>query len=160
MQRLRQNNSGAALPLDDDEILAASTTQTLRSGWCHVRMRLAANQEAERSVHLYDGPDHTAYHHEWIVLSHAAFDAIVAAVQAAVRERPLTDDDDDEDDSQALYRTIVFRDAGGHPTTLAVEYQFEKPIGPAAAFESAWRLLASQFPARRDGNRGFAGLAW
>ncbi len=156
MQRLRQNNSGAALPLDNDEILAASTTQTLPSGgWCHVRMRLANNREAERSVHLYDDPDHTAYHHEWIVVPEQAFQEVVTAVHAAFRERPPLADDYDEDDSQALYRTLVFREAGGPPRTLAVEYQYERPIGPAAAFESAWRLLASQFPVNRSTNRAF-----
>ena len=34
------------------------------------------------------------------------------------------------------------------------------PIGPAAAFESAWRLLASQFPVSRGDNRAFPELKW
>jgi hypothetical protein len=101
MQRLKQNNSGAALPLDANELLAASTTQTLPTGaWCHVRMRLATDGGAERSVHLYDGADHSTFHHERIVVAPATVAEMVAAVRAAFAERE-SQPDEDEDDSQA-----------------------------------------------------------
>lgn len=159
MQRLKQNNSGAALPLGDDEFLSASTTQTLPlAGWCHIRMRLAINGEAERSVHMYNGPAQTAFHHEWIVVPAAAVADLRAAVRAAFRERESMAEEDA--DSQALYRTIVFREGSARPEVLAVEYQDDRPMGPAAAFETAWRLLAEHFPSARTGQRIIPGLVW
>lgn len=159
MQRLKQNNSGSALPLDANEILSASTTQTLSSGaWCHVRMRLAADGAAERSVHLYDGMAHSAFHHESIVLAPAVVAEVAAAVRAAFAERASLPEDDD--DSQALYRSLTFREGDGRPRGLAVEYREGRAVGPAAAFEAAWRLLAGQFPGTRAGERSVPGLDW
>ena len=160
MQRLRQNNSGVALPLDESELLSASTTQTLPGGgWCHVRMRLAMNGEAERSVHFYDTATHSAFHHEQVVVPAAAVAELSTAVRAAFAERESLSGQD-EDDSQALYRTITFREGSGRPRSLAVEYRHETPIGPAAAFEAAWRLLAGQVPGIRPGQGSVPGLVW
>ena len=160
MQRLKQNNSGAALPLGEDELLSASTTQTLPSGaWCHVRMRLAINGEAERSVHLYDDETHSAFHHERVVVPAAVVADVSAAVRAALAERQSLPEQD-EDDSQALYRTIRFRDEKGQSTAIAVEYQNDRPVERAVAFEAAWRLLARQFPSTRPGQQLIPGLVW
>jgi hypothetical protein len=159
MQRLKQSNSGAVLPLDAHEMLSASTTQTLPAkGWCHVRMRLAVNGEAERSVHLYDGPSHTSFHHEHVVVPQEVVAEMAAAVRAAFAEREALPEE--EDDSQALYRTIHFRDADAPAKMLAVEYEDGQPVGPAAAFEAAWRMLSAQFPILGPGNRVIAGLDW
>lgn len=159
MQRLKQNNSGAVLPLNPNELLSASTTQSLPGGaWCHVRMRLAIDGAAERSVHLYDGPDHSAFHHERVLVAPAVVPDVVAAVRAAFAEREPTSVD--EDDSQALYRSIAFRDGDGPPRGLAVEYRDGSPVGPAASFEAAWRLLARQFPSTHVGKRSVPELDW
>lgn len=88
MQRLKQHNSGAALPLGENELLSVSTVQTLPSGgWCHVRMRLAIDGEAERSVHFHDDQTHSMFHHECIVLQSAAVAELCAAVRSAFGER-------------------------------------------------------------------------
>lgn len=160
MQRLKQNDGGAALPLEPDEILSASTTQTLPSGgWCHVRMRLARDGQGERSVHHYDGADHSTFHHERVRVPTAVMARLDAALRAAAAERAASPDDD-EDDSQALYRTLVFRDGTASPATLAVAYEDGKAVGPAAAFESAWRLFAGQFPRIGAGRPVFPDLPW
>jgi hypothetical protein len=160
MQRLKQNDSGAALPLEADEILSASTTQTLPSGgWCHVRMRLARDGQAERSVHHYEGADHSTFHHERVVVPAAVMAQLDAAVPAAAAERAPSPDDD-EGDSQALYRTLVFRRGTEPLATLAVAYEDGKAVGPAAAFESAWRLFAGLFPRIGAGRPPFSDLTW
>ena len=159
MQRLKQHNSGAALPLDDNEILSAATTQALPAGgWCHVRMRLSRDGEAERSVHLYNGQAHSAFHHEQVVAPAAFVAEISEALRAARLEREAVPEQDD--DSQALYRTIVFRDGSARPTRLAVEYQHGEPVGPATAFEAAWELLAQLFPSIRPGQGAIPDLRW
>jgi hypothetical protein len=159
MQRLKQHNSGAALPLEKDELLSASTTQTLpQGGWCHVRMRLAINGEAERSVHLYDTSTHSAFHHERIVVPPAVVAELSAAVRAAFAERESLPED--EDDSQALYRTITVRESDGELKSLAVQYEYERAVGPAVAFETAWRLLAALFPSTHAGQQVIPGLVW
>jgi hypothetical protein len=159
MQRLKQNNSGAALPLGENEILSASTTQTIAGeGWCHVRMRLTVDGEAERSVHVYDDQAHTFFCHDSIVVPPAVVAELSTAVRAAVLERESVPTR--EDDSQALYRTLVFRDGDALPKALAVEYQHDTPVGPAAAFEHAWRLFAGLFPSTRSGRQAIPGLAW
>ena len=159
MQRLKQHNSGALLPLHEDEVLSASTTQTLDDGsWCHVRMRIARNGEAERSVHHYDGADHSAFHHESLVVSELVLAEIRTLTRAAFLERASVPEE--EDDSQALYRTIVFRDEDARPAGLAVEYENDVAIGPAAAFESAWRRLAGQFSRTGIDARPMPGLHW
>jgi hypothetical protein len=124
MQRLKQNNSGAALPLGENEILSASTTQTIAG----------------------EG------------FPPAVVAELSTAVRAAVLERESVPTR--EDDSQALYRTLVFRDGDALPKALAVEYQHDTPVGPAAAFEHAWRLFAGLFPSTRSGRQAIPGLAW
>jgi hypothetical protein len=158
MQRLTQNNSGARLPLREEELLGAWASQTLPDlRWYIVRMRLAKNGEAERSVHLHKGK-RTAYQHEGLALPPESVAAAVAAVREAFRERESFAER--EEDSQAVYRVIWFRDGDAPPRRLAVEYEDGEAVGPAASFEAAWRLLAGLFPSTRVGQGGIADLRW
>jgi hypothetical protein len=154
-----QHNEAAPLPLAESELLAARTTETLADhSWCVVRMRLAADGEAERSVHVHAGAHHRAYQHERIVLPPDIVESIVTAMRAAFRERePIPES---IDDSQALYRRVVFRDGGAPPKVVTVEYRSGYPVGPASAFEAAWRLFASEFPNTGRGHGVVPELEW
>jgi hypothetical protein len=145
MQRLKQHNEGAALPLAAGELLSATTTQMLPDRrWCVVRMRLSLSGEAERSVHVHGDASGKTFLHERVTLPAETVAALSAAIRAAFGEREP--EEQPAPDPQALYRKVVFRDDDARPRALAVEYRHGKAVGSAEAFESAWRLLASQFP--------------
>lgn len=145
MQRLKQHNEGAVLPFDTIERLSGRAQQSFSSGgWCTVRMRVETSGEAERSVHWHRDAHHSAFLHEMVMLAPNVADALVAAAQRAFSEREALPPP--EQDPQGVYRRLTFRDSEGRSRIVLVEYRSDRSVGPAGAFEAAWKLAAASFP--------------
>ena len=142
MQRLKQFNSGAALPLSEDELLIASTTYTRPDGvWYLIRMRVERSGWAERAVDLHAGPDGSGFSYHSVQVSPEGVNALSTALEEA---RVEAGGWPQNDDPNALYRSVRHWYAG-KPSQIAAEYWYNKPRYPSPRFQTLWRLLTHQF---------------
>lgn len=85
------------------------------------------------------------------LIGDAVFDQLVRGLRRASAVTPMDFE---------RFQQITFREGDARPRGLAVEYRDGCPVGPAAAFGAAWRLVARQFPGTRVGERSIAQLDW
>ena len=143
MQRFKQHNQGARLPLTEDDFLIAPQTSRLAAGVLRqIRRRVARGGFAEQSVHDFGGPSSGWFWHWHGTVSPEHLAEVGTALAAALEAVAgvLTSDDPD-----GVFRRVEFW-AGGRAAEVCMEDVAGSPTRDVPAFERAWRLVVGLFP--------------
>ncbi|MSR32515.1 MAG: hypothetical protein EXR99_13530 [Gemmataceae bacterium] len=154
-QRLKQENADSSLRLAKDDFLIAGETPRFDGKVLRlVRMRVARDGFAERSVHdIGFGP--SSFSHNWTCLPLGKLAEITLALECAQAvqgsQLGLAGKEDDEDPN-GHFRVIECW-VGDRRARLSMQYVKGLAQKAVPAFEAAWLLVVSQFPKLQDPGR-------
>jgi hypothetical protein len=140
-QCFKQHNWGAALPLVAEDLLIARGTPRFVSGVLrHVRMRIARDGFAERSIHDM-APKWSSFWHYRTELPTGRLDGLMEALRVARAELA----DVVGGDPNGVYRKVEYWD-GTEPVALLMEYEGGTTRYAAPRFEAAWEMIVRLYP--------------
>ena len=144
MQRFKQHNQGAGLPLTGDDFLIARQTPRLVGGELRqVRRRVARSGYAEQSVHDFGGPSSGWFWHWHGTVGPDRMAEVGAALAGALEGMarvPLSDN------PNGVFRRVEFW-ASDRAVEVCMEDEGGSPVLDVPAFERAWVLVVGLFPA-------------
>lgn len=143
MQRFKQHNQGARLPLTEDDFLIARQTPRFAAGILRqVRRRVAQGGFAEQSVHDFGNPSSGWFWHWHGAVSPKQLAEVGAALAAALEALSGVPTSEDPD---GVFRRVEFW-AGGQAAEVCMEDVGGSPAHDVPTFERAWQLVVGLFP--------------